>query len=84
MNVLSPSKCCLPYQNGENSSNTQVPKKKRKRKATEQSDAVVRASAHPPTTKLGEDGPLPQVTWRQIHWSSRSKNDPTSPRKGHH
>ena len=35
----------------------------------EQIDAVVRAPAHPPTTEHGEDGPLPQVTWRQTHWS---------------
>ena len=59
-----------------NGSNTQVPKKKRKRKATEQSDAVVRAPTHPPTTELGEDGPLPQVTWRRAKWSIANPRPP--------
>ena len=68
-------------QNGETSSNIQVPQKTRKMKATEQNDDVVKApcpSSHPQDlrVKLGEDGPLPQATWRQINWSIANPRPP--------
>ena len=73
--VLSPSKCCLPDQNGENSSNVQVPQKM---KAPELSDDKIKAPcpSSQPQDKLGEDGPLPQVTWRQIDWSIANPQPP--------
>ena len=60
--ALRPPKSSVIILKPPKSSNTQVPKKMSKRKATQQIDAGVRAPAHPPTTEPGEDGPLPQVT----------------------
>ena len=47
-------------------------------KAPELSDDKIKAScpSSQPQDKLGEDGPLPQVTWRQIDWSIANPQPP--------